>query len=395
MPQFKDIVYFPSFSAAAGYYIKNIPVCENVNFRFYEDGNVDPEFMHKYFLISGGIHYKKENIREQMGLEKGKTFVMGDSGGYQIAVGTLPWSLNLREKIFHWLENNSDIAVNLDIPPRAEKSGVFQESLDISYDNFKWFNENQSGKTKFLSVIHGVEPEQYPIWYNKVKGFDFHGWCIGGGQGNMSRMMFAFATLLQNGEFENKNNQYLHFLGQTKPQDFFLLNVIQKKLDQNGMGHVQVMTDSSTPWQYSIFGNIIYYINYQTLAYMNTWPQKHLNYNDDDKYPCPIDCPVCRNITMKDVRPYNTQTNHMMAYHNFFMFKKLMKDIKGLCSSNLDLLSEFLPKNIQKVLISIEQMVDNPKKALSIAAKYKPLYDKFSYTEKVKTEKNLSDEFFH
>ena len=172
--KFKDIIYFPSFSSGlGGYYINKAKFRDELDYRFFSD-EFPEEFRYKNFLITAGHLYKKPNARADMGLED--TFVIGDSGGFQIATGALEWNKDIRSKIFNWLENNSDIAVNLDIPPRSTYEGKFNECLDISYDNFKWFNENQSGKTKFLGVIQGYNQfDQYETWYHKVKGFDFNG----------------------------------------------------------------------------------------------------------------------------------------------------------------------------------------------------------------------------
>ena len=91
------------------------------------------------------------DFRDQLGLDDG-VLVFGDSGGFQIATGALKWDKTIRERIFHWLEANSDVAANLDIPPRAKYENRFAESMEISFDNFKWFEKHQSGKTKFLNV---------------------------------------------------------------------------------------------------------------------------------------------------------------------------------------------------------------------------------------------------
>ena len=48
---------------------------------------------------------------------------------------------NLREKIFHWLEANSDVAANLDIPPKTVYENQFEKCAEISYDNFAWFEK--------------------------------------------------------------------------------------------------------------------------------------------------------------------------------------------------------------------------------------------------------------
>ena len=38
--------------------------------------------------------------------------------------------------------------MNLDLPPRLKNEGKFQECLDISLDNFKYFQEKQDGLLK-------------------------------------------------------------------------------------------------------------------------------------------------------------------------------------------------------------------------------------------------------
>lgn len=390
--KFKDIWYIPSFSAAAGYYKKNTPLHEYCNFRsFFEKDGLADDFYHPYFLISAGIHYKRMNIREEMGLKD--AFVVGDSGGYQISKGTMKWDTKLREDIFNWLENNSSAAVNIDIPPRDEYEGKFYEALDFSYDNFKWFNEHQTGKTKFMSVIQGTLPEQYPIWYNKIKGFDFEGWCVGGGT-NLARMMYGIATLLQNREFENKKNLYLHFLGQTKPYHLLIYNILQKRFDENGMGHVQVMTDSSTPWKMAIFGNYFVGLDWKNLSYNVLHMTKGLKYNESDPMPCATNCPACKSVQMGLMRDFSTHANHIVAYHNFFTYLKLCKEIKSVVKANTDLLEYMIDSDYYKVIYSLELMLANPEDALKIAEKYKELYVRLSATEKTFTNTNLADQFF-
>ena len=115
----KEFIYFPSLSAGgfASNLIKDTKLSNGTTCRFYDDSYPE-EFRHKAFLITAGHYYKKMDIRDQFGLGK-DTLVFGDSGGYQIATGALKYTDDLREKIFHWLEANSDVAANLDIPPKT------------------------------------------------------------------------------------------------------------------------------------------------------------------------------------------------------------------------------------------------------------------------------------
>ena len=67
---------------------------------------------------------------------------------------------------------------------------------DISYDNFAWFEKHQSGKTKFLNMLQGSNPQEYEWWYNKFKHFEFSGWAIGGPQ-KLVDFMWALALMLK------------------------------------------------------------------------------------------------------------------------------------------------------------------------------------------------------
>ena len=160
----KEFIYFPSLSAGgfASALIKNEKLSSGVPCRFYSD-EYPESFRHKYFLVTAGHYYKKMDIRAQMGLGK-DVLVFGDSGGYQIATGALKYSDDLREKIFHWLEANSDVAANLDIPPKTVYENQFEKCAEISYDNFAWFEKHQSGKCKFLNMLQGSNPSEYDWW---------------------------------------------------------------------------------------------------------------------------------------------------------------------------------------------------------------------------------------
>lgn len=401
--KFKDIIYFPSFSSGlGGYYINKAKFRDELDYRFFSD-EFPEEFRYKNFLITAGHLYKKPNARADMGLED--TFVIGDSGGFQIATGALEWNKDIRSKIFNWLENNSDIAVNLDIPPRSTYEGKFNECLDISYDNFKWFNENQSGKTKFLGVIQGYNQfDQYETWYHKVKGFDFNGWCVGSGD-NMSRLLYGTAVLLQNKEFENKKNQYIHYLGQTKVSDFFLYTLIQRGFDTHGMDHVQVTTDSSSPVLFPIYGVVVWDADYRKMSYIshNYKTKTDKNTKTDAMFIESADfyskfkTPVEKYINYEVIKRYNTETRHLLAYHNLYNFLGIIKDIKGACSAHLEDLEGLTTPHFAKVAKSVLMMFDDPKNAIKIWQKhatYYKFYDGLTEIPKtVKTQKLLEDLF--
>jgi len=245
----KKLFYFPANSAGpiSAMMVKNQwTPNKKLPFRYYSEEYPSDYRIPAYLTTAGHLYKKEEYI-------KGFDFpddcvVFGDSGGFQIATGKLKYTDELREKIFRWLENNSTIAANLDIPPKVSKSGHFDECLGISYNNFKYFEKHQSGKTKFLNVLQGLHEENYLKWYNRVCDFEFNGWAIGVDQRTAAlyQIMAAVSILMDGKEHEKKNIEWIHFLGVTGTEPLVYLTQVQKSLEEIG-SHVQISTDSSTP----------------------------------------------------------------------------------------------------------------------------------------------------
>lgn len=252
----KKLFYFPSFSAGPismmmkkDHYTPN----QKLSFRYYSE-KYPESYRVPAYLTTAGHCYKTENYIEPFNFES-DVEIFGDSGGFQIAMGRLEYTDQLRDKIFYWLENNSTVAANLDIPPKATNVGNFDECLDISNKNFKYFCEKQSGKIRFLNVLQGLTLERYQKWYDVVKGYDFNGWAIGVAQAQASlyQVMASLVVLMDGKEHFNKNNKYIHFLGVTGIDELVYLTQIQKSLNELGCD-IQISTDSSSPNLQAKFG---------------------------------------------------------------------------------------------------------------------------------------------
>ena len=297
------IVYFPSLSAGAyaSPINKDLEVAPGIPYKFWDDRTPEP-WRYKYFLLTAGHLFKKDDVRQRWGLND--SLVFGDSGGFQIATGAMKWDLTFRDKIFDWLEANSDIACNLDIPPRVTYEGRFQESLDISFDNFKYFESKQSGKTKFLNVIQGSNPQEFTTWYNTVKDLQFGGWCFGSSR-RLVDFMYILALMIKNKEFDKEYNTWVHLLGISKVSDFFVLSQLQKLLNKYTNNRITVSTDSSSPGQYPIFGQIVWAPNFKDQVFnMLYFPKdgSNLNYPLGTPIPSMVDHPGVNYFTFDIAR---------------------------------------------------------------------------------------------
>jgi len=379
--EYPNFIYFPSFSTGefANDCKANKLMGGKLTPRFYSD-EFPKEYQHKYFLLTAGHLYKKMDIRKQMGLED--SFVMGDSGGYQIAMGAIKWDKSVRHQIFEWLEENSDLAMNIDIPPYGDMAGKFDECIDISYDNFKYFAENQTGKTKFLNVLQGNNFQQRIKWYEKMKEFDFYGWSCGGCR-LPYRLAANITALIEGKEHFKTNNEYLHILGTSKISDFFFLAQIQKSLVEVG-SKMRVTTDSSSPSRSVAFG--LYYIgaNLNIDAFKSIHIPKAQSTNKafvppdcistvlPHQYDMPMpyatefDKIISGMYTYGDCVKGTNDSTMFMSIHNFMLFQDAMKNITSFVNHHDYLLEQVTSRDTFRVMRILDEIIksDNPRQVL-------------------------------
>ena len=405
----KEFIYFPSLSAGgfASALIKNEKLSSGVPCRFYSD-EYPESFRHKYFLVTAGHYYKKMDIRDQMGLGK-DVLVFGDSGGYQIATGALKYSDDLREKIFHWLEANSDVAANLDIPPKTVYENQFEKCAEISYDNFAWFEKHQSGKTKFLNMLQGSNPNEYEWWYHKFKHFEFSGWAIGGPQ-KLVDFMWALALMLKNREFEKTNLEYLHLLGISKISDFFILSTIQKLLNKHYGNRIVVTTDSSSPGQYPVYGTYLHSHNFKKLSFTDVYMPKPDKDEDGNMIPLAeskipdlqpdllvpdsLGDPASADFTWGMLDEYNKEAVPRMVLHNVHVFQNTIQEVNKIVAAHRDVAQYVVPNDLAAVLRSIYELFEDPDKAITTYEKYKQYYRKFGGQSITTINKEKFNQFF-
>jgi len=391
----KNLIYYPSLSAggSADALKKNKEIKPGLTSRFYS--KEFPElWRHPYFLITAGHHYKDMEARQKYGCDENVT-VIGDSGGFQLVTGAIKWSPQIKDTIFRWLENNSDIAVNLDIPPRVKFEGKFRECLDVSYDNFKYFAENQSGKTKFLNVIQGNNIPEYEHWYLRVKDFDFNGWCIGGAQKRLSMFFSGLAPLLKHKEFEKTSNKYVHVLGISKISDFFLLAYLQKMFNKYYDGRIQVSTDSSSPGLYPVYGTYLHTPQFNKLTFVDLYFPKgeNLPYTPGTLVPNPYGHPVSEGFTFEEVSKYDANVYNKMTLNNLFVYVKTADQINEIVNAHDELLETVIPRDLYLILKSMDEMFqsDDP---YMVYEKHVNLYNKFGGQTLTMSNNETFNKFF-
>lgn len=407
----RHFLYFPSFSAGnvANAMAKGLKFRNELEMRFYSK-TFPEKYQHPFFLVTAGHFYKKPMFAEEWGFKQDNhTLLLGDSGGFQIASGAIKWDPDIMPKVFNWLEGNSHIAMNLDIPPRMRYAGKFNEALEISAKNFRYFYENQTGKTKFLNVLQGDDDRSYSKWYNEVKGFEFDGWGIGGCGGSLYRFMSGIMALFQGKEHYNINRKYLHILGTSKVIDFFILSQIQKSLNDIG-STMQVTTDSSTPSRASVYGLYYHDVNLKDASFNSLHIPKERAENNksvtkntansissqESLLPnlIPFDDLLEGGYTYEDLRDWTIEGYAAVVLHNFMFFKDVMHKINSYVEGHPYFLEQVLNADNFMLLKSVDEMVkayENGTTPAKVFAKYEQLYRKLST---INTTTNITNSKF-
>ena len=335
-------VYFP---ALGGTYVgglrKDIKHENGKSFNYFENSN--GIFKYRKGLITAG-HFHKLEIAKEFNLNFEKDIMLGDSGGFQLSTGSIKYSIEIVEKIFNWLENNSNFAMNLDFPPyRKGFSGkvledidpvtYFNEKMEKSIEHFKMFEKKMSGKTKFLNVLHGRNIKELDKWYENVKQFNFPGgWSIGSlstkSTNDIYLVLLTFFYLYEKKEIQ-KISQYFpcffHFLGFSKVSRFPVISYLQQQLNKKNI-NVLLSFDSSSPiLSAQRFGKYWVFINtkgIQSLIFSNLIIKNNEKMSYDQPLPC--SCPVCKQLKLSDIFKYvhekgfTTEFYMYTAAHNIF-----------------------------------------------------------------------------
>ena len=304
---------------------------EGLNFLNAEQGY----FTYKYGLYSAGhatLDINKSKISESMvqGRDRGNTFMVGDSGGFQVGKGLLkfdwnnfegPASTKVRENILYWLEETADWSVMLDIPAWASDSAhtgrtglkTVDDCLAKTRYNNEFFLNNRLGKTKFLNVMQGTDWTSAKHWYDGVKEFSdpkiwgdkaVEGWAFASGtRSHMDVLLKLLITMKYDGLLENK--KWFHFLGIGQLEWSCYLTSIQRQLREHHDVEIGLSYDCASP--FIATANGLVYTTPQHSPKRFTIPMESAPDNkllSGSNIPFPFESEIGRRLVMGDVCHY-------------------------------------------------------------------------------------------
>jgi len=305
---------------------------EGMNFLNADEGY----FTYKYGLYSAGhaqLDLQKSVIQESMIQQRDRdnTMILGDSGGYQIGKGVLkfdwldfegPAATKTRQQILDWLELTADWSMMLDVPTWAcdhihsPKTGLktFEDCLDKTRFNNKFFLDNRQGHTKFLNVLQGGDWDTAEKWYNGVKDFSdtqvwgdkaAEGWAFGGA--NMCKMditLKRLMTLRDDNLLEGKD--WIHFLGTAQLDWSCYLTLIQRQIRKHINENLTISFDCASPFIATAHGLVYTNAQHTTKRWSvimdKAFDNKGLSGSD---IPFPFESEMGRRLTVGDICYYD------------------------------------------------------------------------------------------
>lgn len=350
---------------------------------------------------------------------KSATTILGDSGGYQIGIGTFPGTQHIkrektqegvmrawaecgdvRRRVVNWLESNSDYAMTIDMPLWAmgsmQSSSPFKicnekQLLEMTVDNLKYIQKHRMGRTKWLNVLQGTDPKNMKMWWDEVKKYKFDGWALAGDTGwggGLDSVLNMVLTMRDEGAFVD-GQDWLHVLGVSKPTWAVIFTAIQKQLRKDNP-KLQISYDSASPFQ--MVGKFHDTVRYPKLTKnLSSWVMSAsevqtnpIYANTDGKYHFPFQSPLGELMTLDHINVNGGKYQGMstdtiswllMINHTLYVYVRSFLEANELVFLDRSSAQETVPNEILEVIDFIEHVftVKNWKRELT---KNKPMLDR-------------------
>ena len=271
-------------------------------------------FYYDHCLYSAGhanLDLNKPDEKEDMFRNRNRatSWVLGDSGGFQIAKGVWPadWknpncpkAQKKREQVLTWMDSLMDYGMVLDIPAWVARSPLgreatgiscYAEALQATHINNEYFINNRNGNCKFLNVLQGENHTDADDWYAEMKKYcdpkqygdrAFNGWAMGGQNTSSTTLALKRLVALRfDGLLEKGQHDWMHFLGIGRLEWACLLTDIQRAVRKYHNENFTVSFDCASPFLATANGQIYT----ETLTEdRKKWSYRMVPSVDDKKY---------------------------------------------------------------------------------------------------------------
>jgi len=391
-------------------------------------------FTYKWGLYSAGhanldtnvVDNAESIIRKR---EKG-TFLLGDSGGFQIMKGQWPadWkdincpkAMKQRQKVLNWMDTYMDYGMCLDVPTQTlrnkhllDKHGIstIEEAVRATHINNEYFIQHRNGECKFLNVLQGLNHKQSDDWYDEMKKYcdpkvypknHFNGWAFGGQTKiDIHLTLKRMVNIIHDGLLEEGKHDLIHCLGTSILEYAVLFSDIQRAIRKYHNPKLQITFDCASPFFSAAKGLAYFYTNIQhnkKWAYsMEKTAEKKSYANDSRKFRDAVlqdgihklftDSPVTDRMMVRDLcyrgqgfigahgketkTSWDTLSYTLLQAHNVYQHIVAVQEGNRQYDSGIKpsmVLSQFDTKDFGSLVDDIFSLKDR-KKSLALLDKY-------------------------
>jgi hypothetical protein len=327
---------------------------------------------YRWALASAGnfAYSSRSNIVTQR--DPKSSFILGDSGGYQIGTGALKgtekwkqyarepneiarlWMKSgIRDDLLRWLEVHCNLATTIDFPLwlRGDQGSPFHacsvESLTkLTLDTLHFIDAHRGrfGNCGFLNVLQGENDDEQNYRYEKVREFNFEGWAYGTNtnKANSLPLFVKRILLLRDENMLGAGREWLHILGQSRISWAVLLTAVQRSIRKTVSDRFNISFDSSSTSLWA--GKYDMYADFPKLGEnlidwtipRREFPNGHYAANHMTNDPFPAGSPLSSRFTVGDLNPvkgpmkptFGKLSKLLIANHNTYVF------IRGFIDAN-------------------------------------------------------------
>lgn len=403
-------------------------------------------FTYKWFLYSAGhadlVKYKSNpNEHIIVNRDRAKTFMLADSGGFQILKCQWPadWkdpncprALKKRQEVLRWMDDNADYGMCLDIPSQSlttyhiidKKTGksahgikTIEDAITATHINNEYFINNRDGRCKFLNVLQGRNHKQSDDWYNEMKKYcdksiygdkAFNGWAFGGqNKIDIHLMLKRLVNIIHDGFLEPGEQDLIHCLGTSIMEYALLFTDIQKAIRKYHNPNLQITYDCASPF-FAAAKGLAY--NNNTFGHDAKWAYVMEKTAEDKKYANDTrkfsdgcledgihtkftDSPVTDLLMMKDVcyrghgfigqHGKETKTSWDTLSYTLIQSHNVYQHISAVLEAHIRYQQGEKPSMLHHNYLNFSEIIDeifsmkNRQKSLEIIEKYDRLWQQF------------------
>lgn len=271
-------------------------------------------FKYKWALYSAGhaeLDTAKFSEKEDMIRNRNRdhSWLLGDSGGFQIAKGLWPgdWTSETcpkaeakRNLVINWMESYMDYGMMLDIPTwtfqspkaaEASKVRSYNDAVRATHINARYYMKHRRGNFKVLNVLQGSNHTNAESWYQEFRDYcdpkkypdtHFNGWAMGGqNMCDVHLILKRLVHMIHDGLLETGLHDVMHFLGTSKLEWAVLLTDIQRAVRKYHNPNFMITYDCASPFLATANGQIYHTIR---LDHKGKWSYMMSPSIDDKKY---------------------------------------------------------------------------------------------------------------